>query len=33
MPRKAQALTQMADHAATQITPSHTDWTDLVTFS
>ena len=30
MPRKAQALTQMADHAATQITASHESWTDFL---
>ena len=30
MPSNVQALAQMADHAATQITASHTDWTDFL---
>jgi len=30
MPSNMQALAQMADHAATQITASHTDWTDFL---
>ena len=31
MPSNVQALAQMADHAATQITGSHQDWTDFLT--
>jgi len=31
MPSNVQALAQMADHAAMQITASHTDWTDFLT--
>ena len=30
MPSNVQALAQMADHAATQITASHTDWIDFL---
>ncbi len=30
MPSNVQALAQMADHAATQITASHTGWTDFL---
>jgi len=30
MPSNMQALAQMADHAATQITASHTSWTDFL---
>ena len=30
MPSNVQVLAQMADHAATQITASHTDWTDFL---
>lgn len=30
MPSNVQALAQMADHAATQITASHADWTDFL---
>lgn len=30
MPSNVQDLAQMADHAATQITDSHTDWTDVL---
>ncbi len=30
MESKVQALAQMADHAAMQITASHTDWTDFL---
>lgn len=31
MPSKVQAYAQMADHAATQITGSHKNWTDFLT--
>ena len=30
MPSNVQALTQMANHAATQITASHESWTDFL---
>ena len=30
MPSTVTALAQMADHAATQITAIHTDWTDFL---
>lgn len=30
MPSNMQALAQMADHTATQITASHTNWTDFL---
>lgn len=30
MPSNVQALVQMADHAATQITDSHESWTDFL---